>query len=240
MRTPARGASGSTLETVQEISLPNTPALGHDGALKNGEDGMWRLLTEKDNVVGDAFSKTIKAKSSTVASESGSESGGKGDIKMRSASAAPVAAPRPSGATTKSYSAGAGVGRGKPAGEGSTRNMTVETETVSSIPQVAVGVGGAGNNGSIRTKPSSETIRPKKDKKKTARKAPSVTSGTGEHPNLSRLRFHHYHSTREDISDAASSRSKESWTVKARIRHLLPVVKQVVNAQRQLILAHRV
>jgi hypothetical protein len=209
MRTPARGASGSTLETVQEISLPNTPALGHDGALEKGEDGMSRLLTEKDNVVDNAFSKTIKAKSSTVASESGSESGGKGEIKMRSASAAPVAAPRPSGATTKSYSAGAGVGRGKPAGEGSTRNMTVETETVSSIPQVAVGVGGAGNNGSIRTKPSSETIRPKKDKKKTARKAPSVTSGTGEHPNSSRPRLHHHHSTREDISDAASTRSPE-------------------------------
>ena len=48
--------------------------------------------------------------------------------------------------------------------------MTVETETVSSIPQVAVGggTGGTGNNGSLRAKPSSETIRPKKEKKKAA------------------------------------------------------------------------
>ena len=64
--------------------------------------------------------------------------------------------------------------------------MTVETETVSSIPQVAVG-GGAGERGlsgriengsSLRLKPSAETIRPKKDKKKGVRKTPSFMSGT--------------------------------------------------------------
>lgn len=58
--------------------------------------------------------------------------------------------------------------------------MTVETETVTSIPQVALaqGAGAQGSGGSIRTKPSSETIRPKKDKKKPPRKQPAVTSGT--------------------------------------------------------------
>ncbi|KAJ9141672.1 Phospholipid metabolism enzyme regulator [Pleurostoma richardsiae] len=56
--------------------------------------------------------------------------------------------------------------------------MTVETETVTSIPQVAVApaAGKEGSNGSLRTKPSSETIRPKKDKKKLSRKQPSVTA----------------------------------------------------------------
>lgn len=34
------------------------------------------------------------------------------------------------------------------------------------------------DGGSVRTKPSNETIRPKKEKKKTARKAPSLHSGT--------------------------------------------------------------
>jgi hypothetical protein len=60
--------------------------------------------------------------------------------------------------------------------------MTVETETVTSIPQVALtpGIGAQGSNGSLRTKPSTETIRPKKEKRKAARKQPAVNSGTGE------------------------------------------------------------
>ncbi|KAK0108372.1 hypothetical protein ONS95_003183 [Cadophora gregata] len=177
MRTPARGVSGasSTLETVQEISQPNTPGLDFDSALEK-VDGSPQLLPDQDASTHNASTKTITAMSTTAANESGSESGGKGEIKMRSTSAAPQNTARPNGPATKAFT---GAGRGKPSGEGSARNMTVETETVSSIPQVAVGgPAGAGNNGSIRTKPSSETIRPKKEKKKTARKAPSVTSGT--------------------------------------------------------------
>ena len=88
--------------------------------------------------------------------------------------------------------------------------MTVETETVSSIPQIAVGgTAGAPNNGSIRAKLSSETIRPKKEKKKTARKTPSVTSGTGEHSNTSRFRLHHHHPSRGDASDVSAAQSPE-------------------------------
>ncbi|KAH9213451.1 vacuolar segregation subunit 7-domain-containing protein [Leptodontidium sp. 2 PMI_412] len=179
MRTPARGVSGasSTLETVQEISQPNTPGLEFDSALEKVENGSSQSLLDQDTSTDNGSTKTIKSKpTTTTANESGSESGGKGEIKMRSTSAAPQTTVRPNGPATKSFT---GAGRGKPSGEGSARNMTVETETVSSIPQVAVGgPAGAGNNGSIRTKPSSETIRPKKEKKKTARKAPSVTSGT--------------------------------------------------------------
>ncbi|KAI9048664.1 hypothetical protein LZ554_007495 [Drepanopeziza brunnea f. sp. 'monogermtubi'] len=175
MRTPARGVSGasSTLETVQEISQPNTPGLEF-GTILEKVDTANSTTTDNGTSPDDSSTKTIRPKRSIIANESGSESGGRGDIKMRSTSAAPPAA-RPNGPATKTFT---GVGRGKPSGEGSARNMTVETETVSSIPQVAVGGPvGAGNNGSIRTKPSSETIRPKKEKKKTARKAPSVNSG---------------------------------------------------------------
>ncbi|PVH80717.1 hypothetical protein DL98DRAFT_626719 [Cadophora sp. DSE1049] len=177
MRTPARGVSGasSTLETVQEVSQPNTPGLEFDSALEK-VDGSSQSLLDQDTSTDNASTKTIKAKSTTAANESGSESGGKGEIKMRSTSAAPHSTVRGNAPATKAFT---GAGRGKPSGEGSARNMTVETETVSSIPQVAVGgPAGAGNSGSIRTKPSSETIRPKKEKKKTARKTPSVTSGT--------------------------------------------------------------
>ncbi|CZT02766.1 related to vacuolar protein VAC7 [Rhynchosporium agropyri] len=215
MRTPARGVSGtsSTLETVQEISQPSTPS-EFDSALEKVEQGSSQSLIDQDNSTDNASTKTIKAKPAIAASESGSESGGKGDIKMRSTCAVPQTTARPNGPSAKPFT---GVGRGKPSGEGSTRNMTVETETVSSIPQIAVGgPAGAGNNGSIRTKPSSETIRPKKEKKKTARKAPSVTSGTGEQKYLSgsRTRHHHHHSTREgSVVDSANfaprSRSPE-------------------------------
>ncbi|KAE8454046.1 hypothetical protein EG329_007822 [Mollisiaceae sp. DMI_Dod_QoI] len=209
MRTPARGVSGasSTLETVQEISQPNTPAYSIDGALEKVENGAPRM-NESDNSLDNASSKTIKGKSS-IANESGSESGGKGEIKMRSTSVAPQSNLR-ANAPPASKSFSAGVGRGKPSGEGSTKNMTVETETVSSIPQVAVGpIGGGGGNGSIRTKPSTETIRPKKEKKKTARKAPSVTSNTGEQLYLSRSRQHHHHSTRGDVSDTSTACSPD-------------------------------
>ena len=213
MRTPARGVSGasSTLETVQEVSQPNTPgnSLTLDGVLEKAHSGEPRTLTEKDDPFDNGGTKTIKSKANHPASESGSESGGKGEIKMRSTSAAPAAALRPSGApTTKPFTTN-GLGRGKASGEGSTKNMTVETETVSSIPQVALGgPGGASNAGSIRTKASTETIRPKKEKKKTTRKAPSVNTGTGEQPNSSRPRLHrHHHSTREERSVSAAAGS---------------------------------
>ena len=67
----------------------------------------------------------------------------------------------------------------KPSEGSSTKNMTVETETVSSVPIVAVGGGGT-INGSIRAKPSSETIRPKKEKK-NKRKQQNINAGVGEH-----------------------------------------------------------
>jgi hypothetical protein len=68
-------------------------------------------------------------------------------------------------------------GKAKP--EGSTQTMTVETETVSSIPQVALTTGSKTDsaNGTLKPKPSSETIKPKKDKKRTTRK-PTNVSGT--------------------------------------------------------------
>lgn len=148
-----------------------------------------------------------KQQSGAVANESGSDSTGKGEIKMRTTSVAPVTGLRPSAPAVKPF----GAGRGK-ASEGSGRNMTVETEVVSSIPQVAVGSkdpGGVGGNGSIRNKPSTETIRPKKDKKKTTRKTPSVASGTGEQPNSSRPRLHHQSSIRSSKNPAGAGRLSE-------------------------------
>lgn len=169
MRTPVRAGSNnsSTLETVQEVSQPNTPGNGLDGASEKGDYGFTQ--EHVDSAMGKS---TTKAKANN---ESGSESGGKSSIKMKPANPPPVTVTRPP--ATK-YSSNTSAGRGKPSGEGSMQTMTIETETVSSIPQVAMVSVGGGNNGSIRAKPSSETIRPKKEKKKTARKAASVASGT--------------------------------------------------------------
>ncbi|KAI9653018.1 MAG: hypothetical protein M1831_006225 [Alyxoria varia] len=70
--------------------------------------------------------------------------------------------------------------------EGTSKNMTVETETVASIPQATTtnvgdksGGGRSDASGTVRHKPSSETIRPKKEQKKAARKPASILSGTG-------------------------------------------------------------
>ena len=111
--------------------------------------------------------------------ESGSESGSiKASRRTAGSSTAPPLTTRQSSTSVKPA-----VGKGK-AGETSLQSMTVETEIVTSIPQVAVAPGGGvqGSNGSLRTKPSNETIRPKKEKKKGTRKQPSVTTGTGEPP----------------------------------------------------------
>lgn len=137
----------------------------------------------------------------TKASESGSDSGGnKHDTRGRSQDPkANTSATRPKTVTNKaSYSSLVPV---KSRTQTEANRMTVETETVSSIPQSTISStqserSAAARNdgsGSLRMKPSSETIRPKKDRKK-AKKAPSITSGTGKHIYSHRPPPHHHHS----------------------------------------------
>ncbi|KAJ5888740.1 hypothetical protein N7495_008781 [Penicillium taxi] len=171
-RTVARGASGQglSLETVQEMAsdpstssetilLPATPVTPDDS----------RLHTIDEDPTPRA---------SRHNTESGSDSGGNRSSEMReeSRSRATSSSTRPPGImpqrSSTSLSAGA---RGKPA-DVSVRNMTVETETVSSIPQVSLGVGagergttGRAEPGTLRMKRSTETIRPRKEKKKNRR-----------------------------------------------------------------------
>jgi hypothetical protein len=67
--------------------------------------------------------------------------------------------------------------------------MTVETETVPSVAQSTIGNqdrSASGRvDGSLRLKPSNETIRPKKERKPAKRKAPSINAGTGRSPHIS-------------------------------------------------------
>jgi hypothetical protein len=71
--------------------------------------------------------------------------------------------------------------------EPTTKNMTVETETVTSIPQTTLGPpsdrvasGRTEHGGTLRVKASNETIRAGKGRKKASRKAPSINTASGE------------------------------------------------------------
>ena len=214
MRLGGRGVSGSgqTLETVQESSMPATPALGvADRTASNTRtaDGTHPERIE-ENPMDSSFS-------SVRSTESGSESGGNKAPKKdgKDTQKPPPAAQKPHAVLPKKSFTTLSTGRGK-GSEGSVRNMTVETETVSSIPQVALaGVGEFRNqgrsdpSGSLRLKPSTETIRPKKEKKKTVRKAPSLNAGTGgysSYQNFNSLRHHHHPFSRPDTPNSQMTR----------------------------------
>ncbi|KAI1881687.1 hypothetical protein JX265_000513 [Neoarthrinium moseri] len=207
MRTPGRGPSAgsstSQLETVQEVSQPNTPGPNLD------------LASEKlaqSGAAGGQPSKSDGAVNKILKSENNSESGSdSGSIKTRTRRSS-AAGPPPTLQNRQSSSALRYGGKGHTSGDAS-KHITVEEEEVNSVPRAALGLnpaaqGGAGN--SLKTKPSSETIRPRKEKKKTARKAVPATSGTGENSTLlaarptSRLR--HSRSIRS-ISSSTSCRS---------------------------------
>jgi Vacuolar segregation subunit 7 len=67
------------------------------------------------------------------------------------------------------------------------KNMTVVTETVSSIPQASLAPNGTGRlepAGTLRVKASNETIRPKKDRKKASKKASSINSAPRRSPTI--------------------------------------------------------
>ena len=203
MRTPVRGVSGSgpPLETVQESSLPTTPATG---TVKPPDKGRSAEFDRPQRIEEDPMKEAL-AQEGTLLTESGNESSSNKSIGPKSGEdgkalrkAATVTNPaKPPVIQSKNSFTQLPV-KGKVTGEGSIKNMTVETETVSSIPHVAVGggtsdriaPGRADTSASIRLKPSTETIRPKKEKKKVVRKAPSLNAGAGGSQSR---HFHHHH-----------------------------------------------
>ena len=204
MRTPVRGMSGNgpTLETVQESSLPATPAIGTAKSVQTGKTGsIIRPERIDENPLEEAFTKEAPSKTESGNESAGNKSGeakGTDDGKEKRKPATAPNSAKPQVVQSKKSFSQIPFAKGKTASEGSVKNMSVETETVSSIPQVALG-GGAGERnalgrtetgGSLRLKPSNETIKPKKKKEKVVRKAPSLNSGTGG--SLSK-RFHHHH-----------------------------------------------
>lgn len=187
-RSGPRGVSGgSVLEPVAEGSQINTPLPGPEGSsygLKQTEEPV--------SLVADNLQLLPNKTSTKEGGESGTESGsgksksGKVDDRETPKSNSTMTASKVSSVPTKRSFTTLNPNKYRTGVEPSSRTMTVETETVSSIPQVSLGVG-AGERGvsgrvetggSVRLKPSTETIRPKKDKKRTARKPTSLNAGT--------------------------------------------------------------
>lgn len=173
LRTPAHG---STLETVQEVSLPNSPGVVTDAAMEQVKEKLASELATQSDSGYAGEPKTLRSRPGLSAAESGSENGSMNIEGRRTPAGGPVAPPLMSRQSSSMSTKGT---KAKP--EGSAPNMTVETETVVSVPNVAVApTGQQGGNGALKTRPSAETIKPKKEKKKTSRKQAAVPSGAGE------------------------------------------------------------
>lgn len=209
-RTPARGASGSSstsaLETVEEVSPLASPHEGEGVSEKADDLTASEAGSQADHLEFSAHgTETSQAPSTT--NDSSSESGSvRGDRRRTAAGLPPTLKTRQSSASTK---------KSKPS-EGSVQHMTVETETVTSIPQHSLAPVAVkeGTGGTLRTKPSSETIRPKKEKKRPSRKQPHIGSGTGETPcssltvSVPRLRHHQSMRSVSSATDALISPTK--------------------------------
>ncbi|KAI9883301.1 MAG: hypothetical protein M1823_004923 [Watsoniomyces obsoletus] len=185
VRTPVRAAGasiGSGLETVQESSLPSTPAI--DLVLQT------RRLGSKTYHPEQTEEQSQDEKFPEPKGVSSNEEAKTSEEKLTRKVPAPNSSAQITRPTTMTPSvASASINpKAKANPEGSVQSMTVETETVSSIPQVALS-GGTGERGgvgraepglgSVRLRPSIETLKPRKDKRKTMRKAPSLVPGTG-------------------------------------------------------------
>ncbi|KJZ76281.1 hypothetical protein HIM_04363 [Hirsutella minnesotensis 3608] len=171
IRTPVRGA----LETVQEVSQNNSPAHAADASLvEHVEEKLAPPESQSDGALSDS-GRAPKSKGAIAPEQvAGSDVAGSRNESRRPSSVPPP----PTLASRQSSIISTKQVKSKP--EGSTQNMTVETETVPSVPQMVLSTGAKseGGGGTLKTKPSAETIKPKKEKKKPVRKQPQVNSGT--------------------------------------------------------------
>ncbi|KAL6707616.1 Vacuolar inheritance and morphology protein [Coniothyrium glycines] len=190
IKGPSRGASGAApkLETVQESSLPATP--GFDGleiqSFVSSSSTHKDVDDDRHDVSSSKVTEDLSTKRSTTTAaatkntESGSDSGTKSSRKGKMQEQRTASTQRPNTVSSKpSLSSLSSTSRTR---DPPLRNMTVETETVPSVAQSTIGnqdrAASGRVDGSLRLKPSNETIRPKKERKPPKRKAPSINSGT--------------------------------------------------------------
>lgn len=164
----------TTLETVAEASAPTTPSI-----MPIQDSTSESYLEARPREKGDANSESSTIREGEMSGESGLKTPVESKDTGRSAPPAPPASSnRPNTSLAKRSFSSLTTNKSRPPDP--PRTMTVETEPVSSMPQLIVGergLSGRDGSGMVRTKPSSEAIKPKKEKKKTTRK---TTSGTGK------------------------------------------------------------
>jgi hypothetical protein len=185
-RTPARG-SPSTLETVREVSLSSSPSTDHGVSL----DGFRDRLSSEDSTATVRGSSHLHHPTDipmlrtrqallaqSQANESGNESGGAGPsgstpAERKRTMSTISTGPSPPLLSRQSSALSTKQLKGK---EELSKHMTVETETVEVLQQNALlsSTGGAGAHKTLKNKQSSETIRPKREKRKATRKLPAV------------------------------------------------------------------
>ncbi|KAK5195385.1 Vacuolar inheritance and morphology protein [Exophiala xenobiotica] len=175
LRVPGRGASagGSALETVAESSVPTTPSIGPVQNLPDQKIDVPILDKQQEPGADSSASKDGEGSGGDVSSKPGASKAENGRSRAPSGS-------RHASDLAKRSSASLNGPKTKSTTE-PPRTMTVETETVTSMPQLLGpdrGASGRDGNGSVRTKPSTETIRPRKEKKKSSRKPASLHAGT--------------------------------------------------------------
>ncbi|KAL5120761.1 Vacuolar inheritance and morphology protein [Pleosporales sp. CAS-2024a] len=215
IKAPSRGASGAApkLETVQESSLPATPGFGGLEAdsfialptASHHTPDEERNDVSSSKVSEDVSSKNNNSSSSTRHNGSGSDSGSKTTKREKMQERRSPSTQRPNHVTAKPSLSSLST---RSATQPPLRNMTVETETVPSVAQSTIGNqdrSASGRvDGSLRLKPSNETIRPKKERKPAKRKAPSINAGTGRSPHIS---YHYYIPSRPSASSRSNTTS---------------------------------
>lgn len=167
LRVPPRGitAQNTGLETVVEGSAPNTPSID---PTPDPMESSQATLDGKSSDPATLASSTTHVPPKTDPTPSRNTNKADNEPKSR----APTVSRAPTNLAKRSFTSLTGS---KKAGLEPVRTMTVETEDVNvSTP----GLGDRSRDaGSVRTKTSTETIRPKKEKKKPVRKPASLHAG---------------------------------------------------------------
>jgi hypothetical protein len=169
-RPPGRGVSApsSVLETVAEGSVPSTPSVAP----------MSKSVSDLGPEIS-SLSATDASSDSTIL-KNGDQSDAKASA-VKEVDSKPRAPSSTRAASSLAKRSLTNLTSSRPKPPDPPRTMTIETEPVVSNSQILGpdrNLTGRDGGGSVRTRPSSETIRPKKEKKKSARKAPVLPSGT--------------------------------------------------------------
>ncbi|KAI5283582.1 hypothetical protein KEM54_002011 [Ascosphaera aggregata] len=206
-KTLLRGSSvsGPVLETVQE---------GVDNSSLSSD------MRDSSNNDNDSESKPPTITAPRADKDSGSDSGGNAsqhrlDDRRNSKQRTQLTMRKPGDIISKRSFASLPPAKGK-SGEVTARNMIVEAETVSSVPQVSLGVGQgdrernmpgrADSGGVLRMKASDETIRPKKKEKKLSKSTRALPAASG----TSKSDFFEY-KVKTAVDEADSSDSAETF-----------------------------